>query len=754
MSIINNIKVVPGQTIKVTRNQLLNLISNNELIANAHYEISETLDYFFKGSTITLQAIDSSTLNKKGIGKFYAPIYNPNSVFNNIWNNLVKIQLNNINGSFYDFENITLSNGGQAVLMQSNLMAPMNGSSIISGSTITGQWSGATATISSIMAEDPIYIDKVVIYGGSCWKNLTGNIGYDDSQSLGSWNGGLALNSSDWALIPYTNTSYYQVLTNFVEYEYKYDILTYREDLYQNKIYEALSNLGQVVNQGNTAVLLQSSNILYFPWGDSQITGNSVDNSSQFQMLNTMGQFRSNRIKNNSYVTINYSKGQWDAYPRNVKLQSNIFNNDFITCNLYNVNGDGYIADNVLDSTSIGSITRMQLNACQLKNSNINNGGYVYLSISNCVGEFYISDNKGYLNQSVQFNNCKGRLDFYSNTIFQNSVNFYGNDFGLTFGTTFSSNMIASLGVQGNKFSNINFSNNNFNRIRIDNNNLHYVEITNNTFDSSSYNGYDPQLGIVSCTNLSKVTFSFSSYNLKIDGNNFQGRSAIVNCNFENVIYFTNNSFNSSKIFMSTFVSNSAFTQNSFTNSNIQECKFDSCNFTMNTFYSSNCLLNSLIGYVANNNIDSSTLQGNKGGSNTASVLYGNFLYNGSQIKDNTFTAYGSIAGCELNNSSTIQINNISGSINGLKLDATNILNCTIQAGSNLQLINSGQPITGRTIIRLTTVDELYLPDLIDPMAAIFNTTLVKKLIARSGNIAQIEYFNGSGYTYTNYYNI
>ncbi len=757
MSIVNNVKVVPGKVIPVTRTELLDLITNDALITNAHYEISGVCAYFFNGATIILQATSGSTLNQTGTGKFYTPNYPQGTYFKKIWNNLVVVNIANVSGGpgyFYEGEEVSLSTGGSAVLITTELMVPINNATISPNTTITGNWGGASGTITSTYSENNIYQGSNVIYGGKCWLNLTGNMGYDDSQSLGVWNGGLALNSGDWQLINYSDLNYYKLTVDTVVYDYTYDIIIYREDSYGNKIYENGGNVESARLYGTNG-LLYGSNIIYASWGDPAFQGNEVSNTASFQTLNNMmSLFKFNKIGTNCQIALTYSKNQWNNSPQNCSVFGNMQFNEFKNSSSINgFNGNGYVSNNVFDRASIGSCPKSQITDNFFIESNIRNLGYVYLNMGSNSGSFYIEGNYGTLNQNLQLYNNEGKLSLSGNNII-GGLSFYNNHFGdiKSNGTSMSSNIFNSFSFQNNKFDNFNFYNNSLNRSKFNDNCLFNVDFNYNTLDASSYSGYDPQVGINGCSNETKTILSFTTYKLTIQYNNFQGRSGLANCKFENVIYFTNNTFNSSKVFQCSFINNSAFTDNVLTSSNFNNSLFNSTNFAQNTFDSSSYILNAIVGYIALNNVNSSVIQGNTGGSHSSSSLFRNTLSSGSNIKDNTFVVYGGISDCQLT-SSNISNNNLSGFITTTRLTSAYIEVCNILAGARLQISNGGNGVANQTIIKLTVTDEISLPNAINSNAKIYDINYAKRLILRTGVTPKIEYFNGTNLVYTDYFN-
>jgi hypothetical protein len=750
---INNVKVTPAYLIQVTRTELLDLITNNELITNAHYEISEVCDYYFKGSTITLQATSGSTLNPEGTGKFYVPIY-PNSTFKNIWNDIKLVKLANISGRFYDNEPIKFNNGDKAVLLGNNVIFA-DGANVSAGSTITGAFGQATATVQSIMDSDPVYVNKVVIYGGSCWRNLTGNIGSDVSNTIGAWNGGLLLNTDDWELVSYQDTNYYKLIENKVSYNYEFDVITYMEDTSGNKVYENKDNLDNIVLYGGSASgLLLDSSIIYFPWGDSAFTYNTINVDSRFSMLNTfISQFSLNTISG-SYFFGTYSKSPYSSYPNGVILQSYVAGNTFNSCYIWGLASyGGNISESTFTISNISNFYGTNIGQCQLKGGSISNGGYVNLNINGCQGTMEISNNYSTdAYGSIQINNCTGSLNYFDNNHINGTADLSFNSFGSTF-TNIYGNTFSSITISNNRFDLTEIHSNFFTRININKNILFYTDITYNTFDAASFYGYDPQVGIVGCTNLTNNNLSFTEYKFQITRNNFQGQSGIANCTFQNIIFFNDNTFTNSKLADTLLSTKSSFANNTITSSFLERLNFNALSFENNTFNSATFSDNDFTGSMRLNTVTSSNITLNRGGSRSKTVLFRCTLTGSSKIQNNTFGTNGAMEDCILDTTSSVSSNTLDGPIQNLRLSNSSVLLCTIQTGGALNLTNAGNPITGKEIIRLTSLIDDGLIDALNSSAAIFNTTYIKKLIKTSTGTAKIEYFKGAGYGYIDYYN-
>lgn len=222
--------------IEVTVPELQTLISNEGLISGATYKINgvhkeHTLsdDFLVKalyndgtnsGITIFLKAVSTNKLENFGSGVFYNPKYDFDVNGFGKWTDLMEVSLGSIVGDFQLNETVQSNNGAIGVFITKTLIKYVSGNWATSTS-ISGSSSLATANISSISI--PIYnINDVVFYGGYAWRSINGNISNSTST--------LALNSSDWLKLPYSNTSYYNEVIDYVEYDINNDLITRRKE--------------------------------------------------------------------------------------------------------------------------------------------------------------------------------------------------------------------------------------------------------------------------------------------------------------------------------------------------------------------------------------------------------------------------------------------------------------------------------------------------------------------------------------------
>lgn len=161
--------------IEVTKNELDALILTFSLIPGYFYIINGVDVNLYGGTTIILEAISNNQLSDYGTGIFYNPKYNQSIDGYGIWTRYMTPVFNYINNGNFQYGEIVISDGGDvATYIGDELLEWVNGS--WSGSLlITGQTSGAEASIESYSS--PTYdINSSVIWGGKYWVNTGGTV--------------------------------------------------------------------------------------------------------------------------------------------------------------------------------------------------------------------------------------------------------------------------------------------------------------------------------------------------------------------------------------------------------------------------------------------------------------------------------------------------------------------------------------------------------------------------------------------------
>jgi hypothetical protein len=200
----------------VTYLELTDLITNEELIPGSLYIITDTQTDLYGGTEIILQAISTTTLNPKGIGKFYNPIYTGTG--NGVWNKYAWFAASSLSGNFNRGESITANNGATGTLVgivnpsinsQFTFFIPTGGD-WTTATSITGNTTSNTANITNISV--PSYsIGAKVNWGGRVWVNLTGSVGDGSTVntfSIPKFANPYSLDSTNWEIVPYDEVDY------------------------------------------------------------------------------------------------------------------------------------------------------------------------------------------------------------------------------------------------------------------------------------------------------------------------------------------------------------------------------------------------------------------------------------------------------------------------------------------------------------------------------------------------------------------
>jgi hypothetical protein len=329
--------------IEKTFTEAQSLVSSNSLVKGAIYKISGfykdkiSSDYpltFYNdgnnlGTTIYLTALTGNTFSREGWGEFYNPIYY----------------------SYDDYENID-------------------------GTGLYGIWDGDNPDAGEI----PDYAeDQVVFWGGYAWNNLTGDVGTADDV--------LNLDSTNWEKIPYSNTTYYQKVIDYIEADFTEDVVLRRVD--------RLNNIDVLFS----ATLHYDKGFVYHPisvmcWGNSDFLNLRLTdiqiNDSYCEFINFKG-FRnySNKLDFFGIIEKNYFGIQSVIHSNIItKNYSGIFENTIKY---------SQISTNTIDNSSSISFNIMYESNIFFNNLNIGN-------ISSCeLDESTISFNNIYQNSSLNF---------------------------------------------------------------------------------------------------------------------------------------------------------------------------------------------------------------------------------------------------------------------------------------------------------------------------------------------------------------
>jgi hypothetical protein len=335
-----------------TNVEIQTLILNNELFPGAIYKITgfnknmpigdlenpngflpEVLydDGTNNGVTIYVKALTTNTLSSSGWGEFYNPKYGDQTTYYNT-----------------------------------------------DGTGLYGIWDGDNPD----PLEVPEYtVDQVVFWGGYAWKNLTGNVG-----TAGNI---VTLNSDDWEKLPYSNTTYYELVIDEVKIDWNNGIVIGRTNI-ENQITVEFNADQYWWWMGIWSGNIQTNPISVMGWGlYSKITPEQLDDNffgisnlhtinSNCETVNFKGVWLVNINMDSSYMQLNYIGKNSFIDSINMTIYSSISqnilsNNSVIVSNT--LTRYGSISGNTLIGSSILHNTLMFSNFIfNILNSNSNIG--------------------------------------------------------------------------------------------------------------------------------------------------------------------------------------------------------------------------------------------------------------------------------------------------------------------------------------------------------------------------------------------
>jgi energy-converting hydrogenase Eha subunit A len=403
----DGIGITGSGIINKTKIELDALILSNGLVAGAIYKITgvhPTLydDGTTSGTTIFLQALTSNTLSKDGHGEFWNPKYNNTLSGFGIWSNRSTLTSGygaTAVGIFIHNEIITASTGATAnmvcVPFSSALSErysyvaitdPIGDWSI--ATSITGNTSGATLTISSYTPANYNINDKV-IWGGYSWTNVNGNIG--------SASNVLSLDA-EWTKDIYSITDYNRVI-DVISYDYINDLIVRRLEVEgNNEVTTSKENIDHLSSQYGLSFGNEPINV--FMWGNVTLYNGIFNNkcdSSYFECINFQGSYiNGNTIKTNS------------AFYNNLIIESSYLE-------YLEIKDVSYIYGNILLGSTIRD-TQIIDHSRIISNSMTNSGIYSQSMINNGI----INNNTIYIGEIGSIINNNGSIE--NNLVWQGSI--------------------------------------------------------------------------------------------------------------------------------------------------------------------------------------------------------------------------------------------------------------------------------------------------------------------------------------------
>ena len=341
-------------------------------------------------------------------------------------------------------------------------------------------------------------VDDKVIYGGKVWNlTATASVGYNDYWSL----------QSDWEVVDYTDTYFYNVTWDEVEYNIVDNYITSR--------YDAINNNRVTDSYGTWYFMCETHPIQSFRWGHNSVQNCKVDNS-YFGCLNFVsGYIWDVELKNGSMI--------WNIELLNGARLQTITLSNFSDLSSFLIDG-GYVQNiNISNGSSLSEFT-VSDTYCYIENITINN--------SSNIGGFTLSQEDGndcYLSEiTIDNNSSIGDFTLHSN----NNDNSYF--YGIKVDTD---SHISGITATASYLENISLStDSHLEGIYMENSNLYVVELSNKGFfigDVSTDDGIDGDGNIT-------ITDSYLE-SIKITNNSvFTGPISITNNSRITELYMEN----------------------------------------------------------------------------------------------------------------------------------------------------------------------------------------------------------------------
>ena len=277
--------------ITVTKSEIDTIITNNALVAGWYYRINGVNTGLYGGTDIILKATSTNQLERRGVGFFYNPKYESY----NVWDNCDRVNITSTTGFFQFGETIHGDQGqtGNLVTLPGNSkMTFINTNGDWSQTeTIYGDYSSATTVYTGYISQAKYNVGDKVIWGGTVWVNLTGNVGSTTGDPIH------VLDNTNWSGLTY-NIIDYNLVADTIEYDYQNNNISYRADKTNEVIadYSTFNSLWEFNQIGN------------FPWGHPRVTHVKIDNSYIDNFIN----FPNTNNSNVSFVEVT-NTSQFDA---------------------------------------------------------------------------------------------------------------------------------------------------------------------------------------------------------------------------------------------------------------------------------------------------------------------------------------------------------------------------------------------------------------------------------------------------------
>lgn len=474
-----------------TKTEIDALISSNSLVEGATYKITGVHPALYNdgtnsGTTIYLQALTPNALAKEGYGEFWNPKYNQDVIGFGVWSNFSTYNATVSTGTFVSNELITANNGATGKLagnISSRTFIAFTGN-WAAATSITGNTSGATATINSVVVKS-YAIGSKAIWGGYSWTNTTGLVGNSNS---------IVALDSNWSKDLYTSSDYNHVF-DVIDYDYSNDWIERRYELKGSNevIYTKFND--DWLSIGNSAISV-------FMWGNAA-TPESYKGTGSCKIINSYFEsvdFRGELLQSNTVTELSVIKN-------NIMLDGSYFTEN-------NLESSSVISGNYLYASNF---QKNNLHNSSIKNNELDFNSTLennVLEMDSRIESNIIGTNK-YLH-----NNRISKGEILSNKLYTGHI--VGN---VLFGgyVRINSNILNGTGSQGGIQENTLSSNSYISNNTITNNPSNFSSIMhNNLSQSGSIDGNVMNYGSIMENNLQNGS--------SIGNNNFTNNGQITRC--------------------------------------------------------------------------------------------------------------------------------------------------------------------------------------------------------------------------------
>ena len=352
-------------------------------------------------------------------------------------------------------------------------------------------------------------IGDVIIWNNLHWKCIVSNSGENPDN--------FPLN---WELLPQTSTNGYITEIDIIKYDVATNLITYREDVRQNRIENNINRVGDEVET-----------FYFYQWGNNNCSNNTISERSLFVCWNSRAIIQYNTFEKNTAVYVSNS----------TQLSGSIMYNTFSLNSSFNLaNENGQFNNNVIinNSASITNSSSFENNILKNCNGSINNSSYFANNtfekqLNFSMGLNIVNQNSMQNNQFIDFNSFQilNRYEdgqngyFWDNVGTQNCKVFINNCLGEIKNNIFTNCDVRLYNIFLGKFNDNQITGGDFtgdnNSVLLGDTDDYNIIFTDNVLINSFVALYKPSDEFMR-NNLQNSTFKTNCYTQKIISNNFR----------------------------------------------------------------------------------------------------------------------------------------------------------------------------------------------------------------------------------------